>query len=279
MPPPGEPQPDAATRKAFYGAMERRWTAQPSARESGLGRAAPAQSPRVREFHPRTAGPRHRCEARCCRAMIRAQRLRQRGRSAEGDAVLPRAVPDRRAPGQHRGARQSAGAHHRARSIPACRGAAVHADATGPAAGHPRRPAASITGFPADGEYEITISGLVGGGYVWGVMDPFTLIVTVDDERVFQAQMGGEEDLEAIDVKQAVGVGADRRALQQHPRQGAGRPAPHRRHLQAEDRGRAQRGAARLRAGGRHGADGQWQLRRPAHQQRRDQGAVARTPA
>ena len=26
--------------------------------------------------------------------------------------------------------------------------------------------------FPADGEYEITISGLVGGGYVWGVMDP-----------------------------------------------------------------------------------------------------------
>ena len=26
--------------------------------------------------------------------------------------------------------------------------------------------------FPADGEYEITVSGLVGGGYVWGVMDP-----------------------------------------------------------------------------------------------------------
>jgi hypothetical protein len=29
----------------------------------------------------------------------------------------------------------------------------------------------------------------------------------VDDKRVFQAQVGGEEDLEAIDVKQAVGVG------------------------------------------------------------------------
>jgi mono/diheme cytochrome c family protein len=61
--------------------------------------------------------------------------------------------------------------------------------------------------FPADGEYEVTISGLVGGGYVWGVMDPFTLVVTLNDERVFSAQVGGEEDLEAIDVEQAVGLG------------------------------------------------------------------------
>jgi hypothetical protein len=62
--------------------------------------------------------------------------------------------------------------------------------------------------FPADGEYEITISGLVGGGYVWGVADQRTLIVTVDDQRVFQANLGGEEDLEAIDQKQAVGIAA-----------------------------------------------------------------------
>jgi hypothetical protein len=62
--------------------------------------------------------------------------------------------------------------------------------------------------FPVDGEYEITISGLVGGGYVWGVADQRTLIVTVDGQRVFQANVGGEEDLEAIDQKQAVGIGA-----------------------------------------------------------------------
>jgi len=61
--------------------------------------------------------------------------------------------------------------------------------------------------FPVDGEYEVTVSGLVGGGYVWGVMDPFQLIVTVDGDRVFQAQVGGEEDLKAIDVEQAVGMG------------------------------------------------------------------------
>ncbi len=62
--------------------------------------------------------------------------------------------------------------------------------------------------FPVDGEYETTISGLVGGGYVWGVADKRTLIVTVDGDRVFQADVGGEEDLEAIDQKQAVGIAA-----------------------------------------------------------------------
>lgn len=66
--------------------------------------------------------------------------------------------------------------------------------------------------FPADGDYEMSINGLVGGGYVWGVMDPNTLIVTVDDVKVFGAKLGGEEDLEAIDVRQADGVAAiDRR--------------------------------------------------------------------
>ncbi len=62
--------------------------------------------------------------------------------------------------------------------------------------------------FPVDGEYETTVSGLVGGGYVWGVADAFQLIVTVDGDRVFQAQLGGEEDLKAIDVQQAMGISA-----------------------------------------------------------------------
>jgi hypothetical protein len=43
---------------------------------------------------------------------------------------------------------------------------------------------------------------------VWGVADRRTLIVTVDGDRVFQADVGGEEDLEAIDQKQAVGIAA-----------------------------------------------------------------------
>ncbi len=62
--------------------------------------------------------------------------------------------------------------------------------------------------FPVDGEYEVTINGLVGGGYVWGVADEYTLIVTVDGKRVFQSQLGGPDDLRAVDVEQAVGIGA-----------------------------------------------------------------------
>ncbi|MEJ1965056.1 MAG: DUF1587 domain-containing protein [Gammaproteobacteria bacterium] len=62
--------------------------------------------------------------------------------------------------------------------------------------------------FPADGDYELTINGLIGAGYLWGVMDPNTLIVTIDGDRVFEQQLGGEADLEAVDVEQAQGVGA-----------------------------------------------------------------------
>jgi mono/diheme cytochrome c family protein len=62
--------------------------------------------------------------------------------------------------------------------------------------------------FPVDGDYEVTINGLVGAGYLWGVMDKNTLVVTLDDAKVYENTLGGEADLEAVDVKQAVGVGA-----------------------------------------------------------------------
>lgn len=62
--------------------------------------------------------------------------------------------------------------------------------------------------FPVDGDYEITVNGLVGGGYLWGVMDPMTLVVTLDGRRVFQAELGDADDLDAVDLKQAAGVGA-----------------------------------------------------------------------
>jgi hypothetical protein len=61
--------------------------------------------------------------------------------------------------------------------------------------------------FPADGDYEFTINGLIGAGYLWGVMDPNTLIITVDGDRVFEQKLGGDADLEAVDVRQAQGVG------------------------------------------------------------------------
>ncbi|MEP7242811.1 MAG: DUF1592 domain-containing protein [Gammaproteobacteria bacterium] len=60
--------------------------------------------------------------------------------------------------------------------------------------------------FPADGDYEFTINGLVGAGYLWGVMDPNTLIITIDDVRVFDAKLGGKADLDAVDLQQSAGV-------------------------------------------------------------------------
>ena len=62
--------------------------------------------------------------------------------------------------------------------------------------------------FPADGEYEFTIAGLVGAGYVWGVMEEHTLIITINDEKVFEESFGGTEDLRAVDLEQAQGVAA-----------------------------------------------------------------------
>ncbi|HTC44004.1 MAG TPA: DUF1592 domain-containing protein [Steroidobacteraceae bacterium] len=60
--------------------------------------------------------------------------------------------------------------------------------------------------FPADGEYRFTINGLVGAGYLWGELDPNTLIITVDGKRVFQDKLGGAKDLDAVDLQQAAGL-------------------------------------------------------------------------
>jgi Protein of unknown function (DUF1592)/Protein of unknown function (DUF1588)/Protein of unknown function (DUF1587)/Protein of unknown function (DUF1585)/Protein of unknown function (DUF1595) len=60
--------------------------------------------------------------------------------------------------------------------------------------------------FPADGEYRFTINGLVGAGYLWGELDPNTLIITVDGKRVFQDKLGGPKDLDAVDLQQAAGL-------------------------------------------------------------------------
>ena len=59
--------------------------------------------------------------------------------------------------------------------------------------------------FPADGEYtfNITQSGNRGGGYISGLDSRQRLVMTVDGRRVFEQQLGGEEDLKALDQRQA----------------------------------------------------------------------------
>jgi hypothetical protein len=60
--------------------------------------------------------------------------------------------------------------------------------------------------FPADGEYEFSIGGLAGAGYVQGMEYEHRVILTIDGVRVFENHVGGEEDLKLIDQKQAPAV-------------------------------------------------------------------------
>jgi hypothetical protein len=62
--------------------------------------------------------------------------------------------------------------------------------------------------FPADGDYKLNINGLAAAGYVRGMEYRHTLIVTLDGAKVFEGQIGGEEDIRAIDQQQASAVAA-----------------------------------------------------------------------
>jgi hypothetical protein len=59
--------------------------------------------------------------------------------------------------------------------------------------------------FPADGEYVFNITDFhwMGAGYVTKVDSRHEVILTIDDERVFQAAAGGAADLKAVDQRQA----------------------------------------------------------------------------
>jgi hypothetical protein len=55
--------------------------------------------------------------------------------------------------------------------------------------------------FPADGVYEFSIRPFYfgGSGYITKIDDPHHVILTIDDARVFDRAVGGEEDLKAVD--------------------------------------------------------------------------------
>jgi mono/diheme cytochrome c family protein len=57
--------------------------------------------------------------------------------------------------------------------------------------------------FPANGRYALSIGGLAQAGYVTGTEFAHTVIVTLDGQKIFEASIGGEEDLRAIDQLQA----------------------------------------------------------------------------
>jgi hypothetical protein len=60
--------------------------------------------------------------------------------------------------------------------------------------------------FPADGEYEIDIGGLARARYVEGLEYRHRLILTIDGQKVFENEVGGPEDMAAVDLRQASAV-------------------------------------------------------------------------
>lgn len=60
--------------------------------------------------------------------------------------------------------------------------------------------------FPADGEYTFNLNntGGGGGGYVAGLDDRQKIILAIDGVKVFEGELGGEEDLKSVDQQQVV---------------------------------------------------------------------------
>jgi hypothetical protein len=60
--------------------------------------------------------------------------------------------------------------------------------------------------FPADGEYEFNVREFffMGAGYVTKIDSRHRVILTIDDQRVFQNEAGGPEDLKYVDQQQAI---------------------------------------------------------------------------
>ncbi|HEX6999103.1 MAG TPA: DUF1592 domain-containing protein [Gammaproteobacteria bacterium] len=60
--------------------------------------------------------------------------------------------------------------------------------------------------FPADGTYEFNLGGLARARYEEGLEYRHRVILAIDGVRVFEDEIGGPEDLEAVDLRQAAAV-------------------------------------------------------------------------
>ncbi|HEY3517045.1 MAG TPA: DUF1592 domain-containing protein [Gammaproteobacteria bacterium] len=60
--------------------------------------------------------------------------------------------------------------------------------------------------FPADGDYEFDLGGLARARYVEGLEYRHRLILAIDGKKVFEDEIGGPEDVEAVDLRQAAAV-------------------------------------------------------------------------
>jgi hypothetical protein len=67
--------------------------------------------------------------------------------------------------------------------------------------------------FPADGEYELNIGNLAVALWVYNMEFKNTLVATLDGKKFWEGDIGGEEDMKAIDQKQDPAVDAINKRL------------------------------------------------------------------
>jgi hypothetical protein len=60
--------------------------------------------------------------------------------------------------------------------------------------------------FPADGDYEFDLGGMARARYVEGLDYQHRLILVIDGKKVFEDEIGGPDDVEAVDLRQAAAV-------------------------------------------------------------------------
>jgi hypothetical protein len=53
--------------------------------------------------------------------------------------------------------------------------------------------------FPADGDYDFDLNVFSGVGYIVGLDQPQNIVLTIDDQKVFERSIGGEKDLKEAD--------------------------------------------------------------------------------
>ena len=71
--------------------------------------------------------------------------------------------------------------------------------------------------FPADGEYDFDINVFTGVGYIVGLDQPHRVVLTIDDQKVFERSVGGAKDLKEAD-QQPIESTKDLRSRFQHIR-------------------------------------------------------------
>jgi Protein of unknown function (DUF1592)/Protein of unknown function (DUF1588)/Protein of unknown function (DUF1585)/Protein of unknown function (DUF1595)/Protein of unknown function (DUF1587) len=53
--------------------------------------------------------------------------------------------------------------------------------------------------FPTDGDYDFDLDVFSGVGYIIGLDQPQSVVLTIDDQKVFERSLGGEQDLKEAD--------------------------------------------------------------------------------